>query len=124
MSNPGRPLSPHLSIYRWPVTMAASILHRASGIALAAGLVVFAWWLAATAGGPADYARFTAVADSFVGRACLIAFSAAFFYHLSNGIRHLAWDLGYGFEPGTANASAYAVFGSTLVLTVLFWVLV
>lgn len=124
MSNPGRPLSPHLSIYRWPVTMAASILHRASGVALAVGLFVFAWWLAAASGGPAAYAQFTAVAGSLGGQALLVAFTAAFFYHLSNGIRHLAWDLGYGFEPGTANASAFAVIGLTLVLTLLFWVLV
>lgn len=124
MSNPGRPLSPHLSIYRWPVTMAASILHRASGIALAAGLFVFAWWLVAVAGGPAEYAQFTAAAGSLAGRVFLVAWSAAFFYHLSNGIRHLAWDLGYGFEPGTANASAWAIIGSTFVLTGLFWVLV
>ncbi len=122
MSNHGRPLSPHLSVYRWPVTMAASISHRASGLVLAAGLVVFAWWLVALAGDAADYRAFANLAQSIPGRLALLAFSAAFFYHLANGIRHLVWDLGYGFELPTANASAWFVFVLTVVLTAGFWV--
>lgn len=122
MSSHGRPLSPHLSIYRWPVTMAASIMHRASGIALAAGLVVFAWWLMAVAGSASDYRQFADIAGSVPGRIALVAFSAAFFYHLSNGIRHIVWDLGYGFELPRANASAWFVMALAALLTTAFWV--
>lgn len=122
-STPGRPLSPHLSVYRWPVTMAASIMHRLSGIALAVGFVVFAWWLVALSSGDAQYRQFSDLATSVAGRILLVAWSAAFFYHLSNGIRHIVWDLGYGFELPTANASAWFVFASTVLLTAGFWVL-
>lgn len=121
MSNPGRPLSPHLSVYRWPVTMALSILHRVSGAALSAGLLVFAWSLLAAAGDAAGWQRFTGFAASAVGRLVLVAWSAAFFLHFANGIRHLVWDLGYGFELRTANASAWFVLVLTAVLTAAFW---
>lgn len=124
MSNHGRPLSPHLSIYRWPVTMAASIAHRATGMILAAGFLLFAWWLLALSTGPAAYADFLLLAASLPGQLLAVAWTAAFFYHLCNGIRHLAWDLGYGFELAVANASAWAVFAATAVLTAGFWVLV
>lgn len=126
MSNPGRtplrPLSPHLSVYRWPVTMAASIMHRVSGIALAAGFVAFAWWLVAASSGDAEYRQFADLATSVVGRVLLVAWSAAFFYHLANGIRHIVWDLGYGFELPAANGSAWFVIALTVLLTAGFWV--
>lgn len=122
MSTPGRPLSPHLSIYRWPITMTLSILHRASGIVLSVGLLVFATWLVAASSGDAAYGRFTALAASVPGQVVMIGFSAAFFFHLANGIRHLVWDLGYGFELKTANASAWFVLALTLFLTVGYWV--
>jgi succinate dehydrogenase cytochrome b subunit len=124
MSNSGRPLSPHLSIYRWPITMTLSILHRISGVALSVGLVVFAWWLLAASTGGAAYAQFAGLAGSLPGQVVLVAFSAAFFFHLANGIRHLVWDFGYGFELTTANASAWFVLVLTVVLTVAFWVFV
>lgn len=127
MSKPGtssgRPLSPHLSVYRWPITMATSIMHRASGIALAAGFIVFAWWLVAASSGEAQYQRFVELAGTLAGRTLLVAWSAAFFYHLANGIRHIAWDLGYGFALPRANASAWFVLVLTVVLTAGFWVL-
>lgn len=122
MSNSGRPLSPHLSIYRWPITMTLSILHRISGIALSVGLVVFAWWLVAASTSDHAYEHFTGFASSLHGKFMLIGWSAAFFYHLANGIRHLVWDLGYGFELRTANASAWFVLFLTLVLTGAYWV--
>ena len=116
-----RPLSPHLSIYRWPVTMVSSILHRATGIAMAAGFVVFVIWLAEVAAGPEAYAGFAAAAGSTLGRVLLIGWSWAFFYHLCNGIRHLVWDTGRGLEKEQANASAWLVIAGSVVLTAVFW---
>ena len=124
MSTPGRPLSPHLSIYRWPITMALSILHRLSGISLSVGLVAYAAWLVAASSSDADYGRYVDFMSSWVGQVMLIGWSAAFFFHFANGVRHLAWDLGYGFELPTANGSAWFVVVLTVVLTATFWVLV
>jgi succinate dehydrogenase / fumarate reductase cytochrome b subunit len=119
-----RPLSPHLSIYRWPVTMVSSILHRATGIAMAVGFILFAFWLADTASGPESYAVFAGIMGSLVGKALLIGWSWAFFYHFANGIRHLVWDSGYGFEKAQATASAWFVIVASVVLTLVFWVVV
>ena len=116
-----RPLSPHLSIYRWPVTMVSSILHRATGIAMAVGFILFVVWLADLSVGPDAYAAFMGIMDGTIGRILLIGWSWAFFYHLSNGIRHLVWDVGYGFEKEQANASAWFVIVLSVVLTALFW---
>lgn len=124
MSTPGRPLSPHLSIYRWPITMTLSILHRLSGIALSVGLVAYAVWLVAASSNDADYGRYVDFMSSWYGQVMLIGWSAAFFFHFANGVRHLAWDLGYGFELPTANGSAWFVVVLTIVLTAAFWVLV
>ena len=124
MSNHDRPLSPHLSIYRWPVTMASSIFHRATGVGLSVGFVLFVIWLADMAVGPDAYAALMGVLDSMIGRILLIGWSWAFFYHLANGIRHLVWDAGYGFEKSTATASAWVVMVLSTVLTVCFWVVV
>lgn len=121
MPNPSRPLSPHLSIYRWPITMALSILHRASGLANAVGLVVLTVWLIRAADGPDAYLAFTRVMGSPIGMLVLIGLSLSFFYHLSNGIRHLFWDVGYGFEKHQATRSAWAVLVVSVVLTAAFW---
>lgn len=121
MSNSERPLSPHISIYRWPITMALSILHRATGIAMSVGLIVLVAWLFDAASGPDAYAAFLAIMDSAIGRLALIAWSLAFFYHLSNGVRHLIWDSGRGFEKVDANRSSWLVLVATVALTALFW---
>ena len=132
MSNHGRPLSPHLSIYRWPITMLLSILHRITGISMAVGLIVLTAWLMNAAAGPelpsvapAPRSRiyFRAVMGSPVGIALLIAWTFAFFVHLGNGIRHLVWDTGRGFEKSQANATAWLVLVAAAVLTAAFWVL-
>ena len=112
----GRPLSPHLQIYRWPITMAASITHRVTGIALAAGLVLLAWWLLATATGPDAYGLFARLASNVVGEIVLFGFLWSLAYHLLNGIRHLAWDIGYGFRVPTARITAVLVFAGSLLL--------
>ena len=124
MTNDDRPLSPHLSIYRWPITMATSILHRATGIALAFGFILFVFWLADAASGPEAYAVFSTAMGSIIGRILLLGWSWAFFYHLANGIRHLVWDVGFGFEKAQANASAWFVIVSSVVLTAVFWLVV
>ena len=123
MSNSDRPLSPHLSVYRWPITMTLSILHRGTGLAMSIGLIVLAAWLINVSAGGSDYARFVASMSTLLGRLFLIGWSFAFFFHLANGIRHLVWDTGYGLQKQQATASAWFVLIASLVLTVVFWVL-
>lgn len=121
MSNHGRPLSPHLSVYRWPITMTMSILHRATGVAMSVGFIVLAGWLFDAAAGAETYAAFVTSMDSMIGKLLLIGWSFAFFFHLANGIRHLVWDSGRGFEKSTANASAWIVLVLGVAMTALFW---
>ncbi|MGI9272898.1 MAG: succinate dehydrogenase, cytochrome b556 subunit [Woeseiaceae bacterium] len=123
MSNTERPLSPHLSIYRWPITMTLSILHRITGVALSVGLILLAYWLVTVASGGADYDQLNALLATLVGRACLIGWTFAFFLHLANGVRHLVWDVGRGFEIKQVDASAWFVLILAIVLTTVFWVL-
>jgi succinate dehydrogenase / fumarate reductase cytochrome b subunit len=111
-----RPLSPHLTIYRWPVTMATSIVHRATGVALAAGTVLMCWWLIAIASGPGAFNEFTGLATTPLGEVILFGFVWSLAYHLLNGMRHLAWDLGYGFAVSTANLSGILVIAGSLLL--------
>jgi succinate dehydrogenase / fumarate reductase cytochrome b subunit len=120
MNSRGRPLSPHLSIYRWPITMTLSILHRVTGVALSIGFVLLVAWLVAAADGAEAHTRFAELMQSAGGRIVLAVLSFAFFFHLSNGIRHLIWDLGYGFEIPQANASSWVVIAGTIVLTLLY----
>ena len=121
MNNNDRPLSPHISIYRWPVTMASSILHRATGVAMAVGFIVLVGWLFDAASGPDVYSQFIAVMDTTIGRLLLIGWSFAFFYHLLNGIRHLVWDTGRGLEKVQATRSAWFVIVASIILTIVFW---
>jgi succinate dehydrogenase / fumarate reductase cytochrome b subunit len=121
MSNNGRPLSPHISIYRWPITMTVSILHRATGIALSVGFVVLSLWLFDAASGAEHYGVLMSYLDTVVGKILLIGWSFSFFFHLGNGVRHFFWDIGRGFEKSTADASAWFVLIFAVVLTALFW---
>lgn len=123
MSTANRPLSPHLQVYRWKLTMVMSILHRASGILLAAAAPFIVYWLAAAAGGPGSYARAHALFDFWLVELIMFAWTFALFYHLCNGIRHLLWDAGRGFEMEEVYRSGYAVAGATVVLTLLAWLL-
>lgn len=118
-----RPLSPHLQVYRWQITMTMSILHRATGCALAAGAFGFAWWLVAVAIGPEAYAQFTGFMRGPLGLAALFGFSFALLYHTFNGIRHLLWDVGYGYEIPKLYATGWAVAALTLVTTLALWFL-
>jgi succinate dehydrogenase / fumarate reductase cytochrome b subunit len=121
MTKHDRPLSPHLSIYRWPVTMVSSILHRATGIVMAAGFILLVGWLFDAASGPEVYAGYIDVLGSTLGWLALVGLSWAFFYHLANGIRHLVWDTGRGLEKEQATASAWFVIMASIVLTAIFW---
>lgn len=123
MQKPARPLSPHLQIYRPQITSVLSITHRATGIALAAGTLLLVYWLAALAAGADAYADARALLDSWFGRIVLVGFTLALFFHLANGIRHLFWDAGKGFELGAVYNSGRAVVVVTVVATVLVWVL-
>ena len=118
-----RPLSPFMfpAWYHFQITSALSILHRLTGIALAVGSILLACWLVAVAAGGQMFAVVHAFLASPIGVLLLILWSAAFFFHLCNGIRHLAWDAGYGFELQTAHRSGYAVLVATVLLTVLAW---
>jgi succinate dehydrogenase / fumarate reductase cytochrome b subunit len=118
-----RPLSPHLGIYRWPVTMATSIVHRMTGLALAAGTILLCWWLIAVASGPGAFNEFTSLATTPLGQVILFGFVWSLAYHLLNGVRHLAWDLGYGFAVPTANKSGIAVIALSVVLAIAVFVL-
>ncbi len=119
MSN--RPLSPHLQIYRPQLTSVLSITHRMTGIFLALGTLVLLFWLSAAAGGPDAYAAAQSVLDMVIVKLVLVGWTWAFFYHLCNGLRHLCWDAGWGFELGTAYASGYAVLATSIVVTLLVW---
>ena len=121
MSVSSRPLSPHLSAYGWRITMLSSILHRFSGVALAFGAVLFVSTLLMLAGDPADFAALARLIGSWPGQVVLIGLTLAVFYHLANGIRHLAWDAGYGFEKSTATSTAWFVVSASIVATALFW---
>jgi succinate dehydrogenase / fumarate reductase cytochrome b subunit len=122
MAGHQRPLSPHLQVYRPQLTSVTSILHRLTGIALALGILYLACWLAAAARGAESFDRLQDFNGSLIGRLLLLGWSVAFFYHLLNGIRHLAWDSGHGFELPDAYRSGYAVLIGTAVLTLGAWV--
>jgi succinate dehydrogenase / fumarate reductase cytochrome b subunit len=121
MAQAGRPLSPHVSIYRWYFTMALSIAHRVTGAGLAVGLLLLAWWLIALASGPESFATVQAATDNVLGGLVLFGFTLFFFYHTLNGIRHLAWDAGYNLERTAAHQSGVWVCIGTVVLTLVTW---
>jgi succinate dehydrogenase / fumarate reductase, cytochrome b subunit len=113
-----RPLSPHLQVYRWPVTMATSITHRVTGSALAAGTLLVAWWLIAAASGSEAYDTFSMVARSPLGLLVLLGFVWSLAFHLLNGVRHLAWDSGFGFNVKTAERTGVLVYALSIVIAV------
>jgi succinate dehydrogenase / fumarate reductase, cytochrome b subunit len=116
-----RPTSPHWQIYRWQIGNSLSILHRVTGAALALGLLALSFWLVSLASGPRNYAAATALFASPVGLALLIGWTWAFFYHLLNGVRHLFWDAGRGFERTPRHASGWVATAGSLLLTFGAW---
>ena len=117
-----RPLSPHLQVYRWPISMALSILHRASGCALGVGTLLMTWWLVSAARSEASFNTAQWFMGSILGKLALFGWSLALFYHLCCGIRHLWMDSGRGFEKAEYDLSAKIVLGATVVLTVGAWI--
>ncbi|MBI1775684.1 MAG: succinate dehydrogenase, cytochrome b556 subunit [Proteobacteria bacterium] len=117
-----RPLSPHLQIYKPQLTSVLSIIHRGTGIALTAGTLLLVYWLLAAALGPESFADAQALIGSWFGYLVLFGWSLSLFFHLANGIRHLFWDAGFGFELDQVYASGWVVVGAAVGLTVLAWV--
>jgi succinate dehydrogenase / fumarate reductase, cytochrome b subunit len=118
-----RPVSPHLQIYRWSIGQTLSILHRITGAALALGLIALAYWLVSLADGPHSYAAAMRILESPIGLLFLLGWTFAFTFHLLNGVRHLFWDAGRGFERTARHTSGwFAVLGAiALTLCVLAW---
>lgn len=117
-----RPLSPHLQVYRPQLTSMLSILHRATGIALSVGVLYLAVWVMCASAGPETYAKFQGFNSSIVGRFVLGGWLFCMFFHLFNGIRHLFWDAGYGFEIKDAYRSGRMVVVASLVVTAISWI--
>ena len=120
MARVDRPLSPHLDIYRWQVSNTLSILHRMTGVFLSLGAVAFVIWLVSVGAGVETYSRVNAVLQGPIGVLLLLGWTFSFFYHLCNGVRHLAWDIGLGFEPEFARKSGWLVIILATVLTIGF----
>jgi|SRR5579859_3231329 len=119
-----RPLSPHLGIYRWQIGNSLSILHRLTGIALAFGLLALCYWLVSLASGEEAFRAAEHAFASPLGIAFLIGWTFAFLYHLLNGVRHLFWDLGLGFERRPRHASGWFAVLGAVVLTAVVWALI
>ena len=122
MDTADRPLSPHLQIYRWQLTSVLSILHRAAGLALGLGAVLLVWWLVAAASGPAAFGRVESFLGSWLGVLLLLGWTAALFYHLLNGIRHLVWDTGHALDLKSTYLGGWLVVAATAVLTLIAWI--
>ena len=118
-----RPIAPHLSVWRWHVTMASSILHRVTGIGLYGAAIALAFWLMAVAAGPEFYAPVAALLGSPLGQTALYLIVAALAYHLANGIRHLVFDTGAGLQPSDADTSAWFVILFAIAAPVGLWAL-
>lgn len=116
-----KPLSPHIQIYRWEITMLVSILHRATGVALVAGAGLVVWMLLALASGEQAYDCFQKFITSPVGKLMLLGWTFAIFLHMGNGIRHFFWDVGMGYKKTTARKSAFALLAFATLMTLVVW---
>lgn len=119
-----RPVSPFLTVWRWHVTMAVSILHRITGVGLYAGLLLFGLWLMAVAAGPEQYAQIGTLLAGPLGQLGMYLLVASLAFHLGNGIRHFVFDAGYGFKPADADLSAWFVILFTIAAPIAMWALV
>lgn len=117
-----RPLSPHIQIYKWQSNSVLSMLHRITGVILGVCSLLFAWWLISIAGGAESYEVVRRGLGSLAGRVVLVGFTWALFYHLCNGIRHLAWDLGLGYSSDAVSGTGWAAMAASLVFTLITFV--
>ncbi len=117
-----RPLSPHLTHWRWHVTMAASILNRVTGVGCFVGMFLIAGWALALASGEEAYETYMGLLGSIPGKLLMFAFTLAVFFHLAAGLRHLLWDLGRGYEKGAASASAWGAGVFAVVASIAVWI--
>ena len=123
MNSSHRPLSPHLQVYRPQLTSVLSITHRATGIGLSFGIILLITWIVAAAAGENYFNMVNFVVTSWFGKLVLLGFTWALFYHLCNGIRHLFWDAGFGFELSTVYKSGYATVAGSIILTATAWII-
>tara|TARA_B100000700_G_scaffold270697_1_gene313019 strand:- start:390 stop:776 length:387 start_codon:yes stop_codon:yes gene_type:complete len=123
MNDSNNPLSPHLQIYRWHISSLLSITHRISGVINLLAIILIFFWLLFLSFGESNYESFLLIINSFFGKFILIGFTWSMTFHILSGIRHLVWDLGYGFEIKIANISGAVVIILSLLLTVIFWLL-
>ena len=121
MNDSKNPLSPHIQIYRWHISSLLSITHRISGVINLLALILIFFCLIVLSFGETNYELFLLIINSFFGKFILIGFTWSMSFHILSGIRHVAWDLGYGFEIKTANISGIIVIICSLVLTIIFW---
>lgn len=121
MSQAVRPISPHLQVYRWPLSMGLSILHRATGIVMSVGTLVLVAYLCALAAGQTQFLAFLHLAASWPCQVLLIGWTWALCFHLCNGVRHLFWDTGFGYAKHRAHATGVVVAIASIVVTVLIW---
>jgi succinate dehydrogenase / fumarate reductase, cytochrome b subunit len=122
MGSADRPLSPHLQVYRWQLTMLLSIVHRGTGVVLGAGSILLVWWLVAAASGPEAFEGVQNFLGSWLGLLLLFGWTASLFYHLCNGIRHLVWDTGHALDLKSTYLGGWVVVTATAVLTLIAWV--
>ncbi|MEP9374640.1 succinate dehydrogenase, cytochrome b556 subunit [Mesorhizobium sp. KR1-2] len=118
-----RPLSPHLTIYKPPITMTTSILHRITGGALYVGTLLVAWWLIAAATSESYFDFVNWIFGTWIGRLVLFGYTWALMLHMLGGIRHLVWDMGAGLEKHTASKIAWATVVVSVVLTLAIWII-
>lgn len=116
-----RPLSPHLQVWRWHITMATSILHRASIFALYLSALLLAGWLLSLASGPEAYVTYTGLVGSPLGLLVLVGLTFMLFFNLAYNVRQAFWDMGKGFQLQTANATCVAIISFAAVVTVVLW---
>lgn len=119
----GRPLSPHLQVYNLPITARLSVLHRGTGMILVFGTILLVAWLGVIASGSQNYLFINGILASWMGKIVLIGFSFSLIYHLCNGVRHLFWDIGKGFENSCVNRTAYLTITIAVALTAGIWLL-
>lgn len=121
--NINRPLSPHLTIYKPQISSVLSIMHRISGAYLFAGILVFAWWIviAVYCAAESDLSKWSFFVENIIGKIMIFGWSAALFYHMLNGVRHLYWDCGRGFDKKSVTISGVVVIIGAMLLTIISW---